>query len=104
MYTAVDGGAQHLQPPRRGKDRMAIALQPSYLLAAHLQMEQQEGVIVFQLTEAAQGRLEDLLIRRKEVRLSAEEQADLDALGELDRIFTYINAQLALAAGHTPAR
>lgn len=83
---------------------MAIVLQPSRLLATHLQMEQQEGGMVFKLTEAAQGRLEDLLIRRKEVGLSAEEQADLDALGELDRIFTYINAQLALAAGYAPAR
>ena len=31
--------------------------------------------------------------------LISEEQAELDALAELDRIFTYINAQLALAQG-----
>ncbi len=81
---------------------MAVALHPSRLLAAHLQMERQDGVAVFKLTEAAQERAEDLLVRRKEAGLSAEKQAELEALGELDRIFTYINAQLALAAGMCP--
>jgi len=41
------------------------------------------------------------LVRRKGVGLTSEEQADVDALAELDRIFTYINAQLALAQGQT---
>jgi len=82
---------------------MAVALQPSQLLAAHLQMGPQNGVMVFHLTEAAQARVEDLLTRRKETGLTEAEQAELEAFGELDRIFTYINAQLALAAGYTPA-
>jgi hypothetical protein len=82
---------------------MAVALQPSRLLAAHLQMAHQDGVMVFKLTEAAQERVEDLLTRRKEAGLTEAEQAELEAFGELDRIFTYINAQLALAAGYTPA-
>ncbi len=83
---------------------MAIGLQPSRLLAAYLQMERHEGLTMFKFTEAAQERLEDLLNRQKDVSLTAEEQAELDALAELDRIFTYINAQLALAQGHAPAR
>jgi len=80
---------------------MAVGLQPSRLLAAHLQMEWQAGLTLFKLTAAAQERLEDLLARRKDVGLTSEEQAELDALAELDRIFTYINAQLALAQGYT---
>lgn len=82
---------------------MAVALQPSRLLTAHLQMALQDGVILFHLTEAAQARVEDLLTRRKEAGLSEAEEAELAAFGELDRIFTYINAQLALAAGYTPS-
>ena len=81
---------------------MAIGFQPSQLLAAHLQVAQQDGLTVFKFTDAAQERLEDLLIRRKDGGLTAEEQAELDALAELDRIFTYINAQLAVTQGYVP--
>ena len=45
---------------------------------------------MFKFTEAAQARLEDLLTRRKDGGLTTAEQAELDALAELDRIFTYI--------------
>ena len=81
---------------------MAVGLQPSQLLEAHLQVERQDSLTVFKFTEAAQERLDDLLTRRKDVALTAEEQAEFDALAELDRIFTYINAQLALAQGYVP--
>lgn len=81
---------------------MAVGLQPSQLLAAHLQMERQDGLTVFKFTEAAQARLEDLLTRRKDGGLTTAEQAELNALAELDRIFTYINTQLALAQGSVP--
>jgi hypothetical protein len=65
-------------------------------LAAHLQVERQDRLTVFKFTEAAQARLDDLLTRRKDGGLTTEEQADLD------RIFTYINAQLALTQGYVP--
>ena len=81
---------------------MAVGLQPSQLLAAHLQVERQDRLTVFKFTETAQARLDDLLTYRKEGGLTAEEQAELDALAELDRIFTYINAQLALTQGFVP--
>src|SRR5438093_7067438 len=97
-------GAAALRIPRdpTGRDTMAIGFQPSQLLAAHLQVARQDGLTVFHFTEAAQERLEDLLTRRKDGGLAAEEQAELDALAELDRIFTYINAQLALTQGYVP--
>lgn len=81
---------------------MALSLKPSALLAERLQLERLEDLTVFKFTDAAQERLEDLLQRRKAPGLSADEQAELDALGELDRIFTYINAQLTLAHGNDP--
>jgi hypothetical protein len=57
---------------------------------------------LFKFTCAAQKRLEDLLNRRKDLGLLPDEQAELEALAELDRIFTYINSQLALAFGNAP--
>ena len=57
---------------------------------------------MFKCTEAVQARLEDLLTRRKDGGLTTAEQAELDALAELDRIFTYIHAQLAFTQGYVP--
>jgi hypothetical protein len=83
---------------------MPVGLQPSSLLAEHLQIEQQAGLTLFKFTAAAQERLEDLLNRCKDLGLTSAEQAELDALAELDRIFTYINSQLTLAHGNAPER
>lgn len=80
---------------------MSVGLQPSSLLVNYLQVERQESLTLFKFTEAAQKRLEDLLGHRKDRGLTPEEQSELDALAELDRIFTYINSQLALARGDT---
>ena len=83
---------------------MPVDLQPSRLLADHLQVEHLEGYTVFKFTRVAQKRLEDLLAHRKDPGLSSDEQAELDVLAELDRIFTYINAQLALTRKGIPER
>ncbi|WLT38219.1 hypothetical protein NON20_22380 [Synechocystis sp. B12] len=39
--------------------------------------------------------MEDLLQKKKSDKITIEEIAELDAIGELDRIFTHINAMLA---------
>src|SRR4030095_14444273 len=77
-----------------GRDTMAGGLQPSQLLASHLQVERQDSLTMFKFTEAAQARLEDLLTRRKDGGLTAEEQAQLDARATLDRMFSEINGAL----------
>jgi hypothetical protein len=82
---------------------MPVGLLPSRLLADHLQIERQADIPLFKFTDVAQERLEELLNRRKDLGLTSDEQTDLDTMAELDRIFTYINAQPALAHGHTPA-
>jgi hypothetical protein len=81
---------------------MTVGHQPSSLLVDHLQVEHQQGFTLFKFTCATQARLEDLLSRRKDMGLSPDEMAELDALAELDRIFTYINSQLALARQDAP--
>lgn len=81
---------------------MSAGLQPSSLLADSLQVKRQDGLTLFQLTCAAQARLDDLLNRRKDLGLLSDEQAELDALAELDRIFTYVNSQQALSYRNAP--
>ena len=50
---------------------------------------------LFKFSDSLQDRMEDLLERRKEDALSLTEVAELDSIGELDRIFTHINATIA---------
>jgi hypothetical protein len=50
---------------------------------------------LFKFSDSLQDRMEDLLERRKEDALSLTEVAELDSIGELDRIFTHINAMIA---------
>ncbi len=86
------------------REVMSVGLQPSSLLAEHMQIERQESLPLFKFTTAAQERLEELLAHRKDAGLTPDEQGELDALAELDRIFTYINAQLAVVHGSAPGR
>jgi hypothetical protein len=50
---------------------------------------------LFKFSESLQQRMENLLEKKKADQLIAEEAAELDAIGELDRIFTHINAMMA---------
>lgn len=50
---------------------------------------------LFKFSESLQQRRSQLLENKKTDQLMAEEVAELDALGELDRIFTHINPMMA---------
>ena len=51
---------------------------------------------LFKFSQSLQQRMEKLLEKKKDDRLIAEEVAELDAIGELDRIFTHINAMMVV--------
>jgi hypothetical protein len=51
-------------------------------------------VYLFKFTDALQARLDHLAERKKSDILSAEEEAELAGLLELDRIFTLLNAKI----------
>jgi hypothetical protein len=50
---------------------------------------------LFKFSESLQHRMEVLLEKKKADQLVPEEVMELDAIGELDRIFTHINAMVA---------
>ena len=56
-------------------------------------IEKVERWKLFKFSESLQQRMEQLL-EKKADQLMAEEAAELDAIGELDRIFTHINAMM----------
>ena len=55
---------------------------------------------LFKFNEPLQQRLELLLEKKKADLLSAEEIEELDAIGELERIFTHIDAMIAAQHGN----
>ncbi|MCC3601716.1 MAG: hypothetical protein JGK24_00395 [Microcoleus sp. PH2017_29_MFU_D_A] len=67
---------------------------PSSLIH-EIQIEKVGDWTLFKFTESLQLRMESLLEKKKADQLTPDEVTELDAIGELDRIFTYINAMLA---------
>ncbi len=58
-------------------------------------MEQVGRWKLFKFSESLQQRMEVLLDKKKADQLVTEEVLELETIGELDRIFTHINAMLA---------
>jgi hypothetical protein len=67
---------------------------PSTLLG-RIKVEKVDKFNLFKFTDELQKRMEELLERKKADLLTSEEVIELEAIGELDRIFTHINAMLA---------
>lgn len=66
---------------------------PSTLLG-RIKVEKVDKFNLFKFNDELQKRMEELLDRKKADLLTSEEFIELEAIGELDRIFTHINAML----------
>lgn len=71
----------------------SVIIKPSTLMGK-IQLQRIEEHTLFKFTEDLQSRMEELLDKKKSDRLTLEEISELEAIGELDRIFTHINAML----------
>lgn len=74
---------------------MATILNKPSSLIHEIQIEKVGDWSLFKFSESLQLRMENLLEKKKADRLTADEIDELEAIGELDRIFTHINAMLA---------
>jgi hypothetical protein len=74
---------------------MTVILSKPSSLINEIQMAKVGTWNLFKFSESLQLRMETLLDRKKEDLLSPEDVAELDSIGELDRIFTHINAMIA---------
>jgi hypothetical protein len=79
---------------------MPTLIKPSTLLPNGLCTQQVENLTLFKFTEALSDRMQDLLDRKKADRLTDDEALELEAIGELDDIFSYINAVIASQQQH----
>lgn len=69
-------------------------LAPSSWLRSGITVESVDGVNLIKLTQDIHGRLEELLEKRKADTLTAQETAEYAGIAELERIMTFVNAQL----------
>ncbi|MGB3311265.1 MAG: hypothetical protein WBG32_11635 [Nodosilinea sp.] len=74
---------------------MVIALNKPSSLIHEIQLEKVGSWHLFKFSEPLQLRMEELLEKKKADHLTADETAELETIGELDRIFTHMNAMLA---------
>lgn len=74
---------------------MVTTLNKPSSLIHEIQLEKVGDWNLFKFSESLQLRMESLLEKKKADRMTLDEIAELDSIGELDRIFTHINAMLA---------
>jgi len=81
---------------------MTMLLKPSTLIPKGLQVQQINNLTLFKFTDELGDRLQTLLDKQKADALTPEEALELEAIGELDEIFSYINAVIAARANGHP--
>ncbi|MGH7998118.1 MAG: hypothetical protein ACREPR_01455 [Brasilonema sp.] len=69
-----------------------VVIKPSSWLTTGIRVEKVNNLNLFKFTEELGSRMQELLDRKKADLLTPEEAAELEAIGELDMIFSYINA------------
>jgi hypothetical protein len=74
---------------------MVTTLNKPSSLIHEIQLQKVGDWNLFKFSESLQFRMESLLEKKKADQLTPDESTELDAIGELDRIFTHINAMLA---------
>jgi len=79
---------------------MVTTLNKPSSLIHEIQLEKVDKWNLFKFSEPLQRRMESLLEKKKAEEITPDEIAELDAIGELDRIFTHINAMLAAQDAH----
>jgi hypothetical protein len=77
-------------------------VQPSSLMRSGITMSQMGEVYLFKFNDELQSRFEDLQQQKKQQSLTSAKQAELAGTSDLSRIFTLINAQLAVQAKWCP--
>ncbi|MBE9102726.1 hypothetical protein [Vacuolonema iberomarrocanum] len=71
-----------------------VTISPQSLLETGITVEKVDNLRLFKFTDELQSRLEALLEKNKLGTLTSEEETELTAINELDRLFTYLNSLL----------
>jgi len=77
---------------------MATLIKPSTFLPKGLCIQRIDNLTLFKFTEELGARMQELLDKKKANTLTPEETLELETIGELDNIFSYINAVISAQA------
>jgi hypothetical protein len=69
-------------------------IQPSFWVSTGITTKKVRDIYLFKFTDELQDRLDGLTEKRKLNQLSMDEEAELNSILELDRIFTLANAKM----------
>ncbi len=73
-------------------------IKPSTILPEGLRIQQVNNLTLFKFTEELGERMQELLDKKKADTITPDEIIELETIGELDNIFSYINAAIAAQA------
>lgn len=79
---------------------MVTTLYKPSSLIHEIELEKVGNWTLFKFSDSLQHRMENLLEKKKADQLTPDEIAELDAISELDRIFTHMNALLTAQDAH----
>ena len=74
---------------------MSTSLKPSSLLPKGMRIQQINHLTLFKFTDELGDRLQTLLDKKKSDTLTSTENLELEAIAELDEIFSYVNGAIA---------
>lgn len=73
-------------------------IRPSTILPEGICIQKVNNLTLFKFTEQLGDRMQELLDKKKTDTLEPDELLELETIGELDNIFSYINAVIAAQA------
>lgn len=77
-------------------------IKPSTILPEGLRLQTINNFTLFKFTDELSERMQELLDKKKTDSLTPDEAIELETIGELDNIFSYINALIAAQANDHP--
>ena len=83
---------------KKTKDNLLMTttlVKPSQFLPEGICIKRIKNLMLFKFTDKLGERMQELLDKNKLNTLTPEEAIELEAIGELDDIFSYINAAVA---------
>lgn len=72
-----------------------MAIKPSFWLEKGIQLEKVNNINLFKITDELSDRMQELVDKKTADSLTPQEAAELEGIGELVIIVTYINGMIA---------
>jgi hypothetical protein len=81
---------------------MTALIKPSTFLPTGLRIQRVNNLALLRFTDKLGERMQELLDKKKADSLTVDETIELEAIGELDNIFSYVNAVIAAQEMQVP--